>query len=185
MSVSDMWMRRPGAAALAAIALVAGGLVASGCGEGGTAQTAGTAPGGGTATVALADGNSYTVTLAEGQAAPVDIFGDPDGKEVFIYQPGSGTNVEEPQGAMFAVALDEPAGTGYTWRATGGTASGTVVATVQNAVITTGDGAGAAGTHYWVYRAAAPGSGTLTFDKFASGSEKASGTATFRVTVTD
>jgi predicted secreted protein len=185
MSVREISLRRTGAATVAAIALVAGGLVTSGCGGSGTAGTAGTSPGGGTATVALADGNSYTVTLAAGQAAPVDIFGDPDGREVFIYQPGSGTNVQEPVGALFAVALDAPAGAGYTWRVTGGTANGTVVTPVQNALITTGDGAGAAGTHYWVYRAAAPGSGTLTFDKFASGSEKASGTATFRVTVTD
>lgn len=171
------------AAAVAAIVLVAGGLVASGCGESGTAGTAGTSPGGGTATVALADGNSYTVTLAAGQAAPVNIFGDPDGREVFIYQPGSGSNVEEPVGALFAVALDAPAGAGYTWKETGGTARGTVVAPVQNALITTGDGA--AGTHYWVYRAAAPGAGTLTFSPFAPDGEKASGAATFRVTVTE
>lgn len=185
MTVRGAWMKRSVVVAVGAMALCATGLAASGCGDGASTETTGTATAGRVATVSPSDGDSYTVTLAEGQSAPVDIFRDSAEGKVFIYQPGSGTNVEETRGSLFAVALSEPAGAGYTWRATGGTAPGAVVRPVQEWVLTTSPDDGSPGTHYWVYRAAEAGTGTLTFGRFAPDDAKASDTATFRVRVTD
>jgi len=166
------------AAAGVALALMTGGIVAAGCGDTGTVTA------GGTATLPLRDGGQYTVTLAPGQAEAIDIFANSGGEPVSIWGTPGGTDIPATVGAPFAIGLIQAAGTGYTWKATGGTAEGSVVALVQDGVLQEDTGPGSPGTHYFVYRGTAAGTGTLEFSQYPPGREKASKTDTYAVTVT-
>ncbi|GEM_PF-563509 len=171
------------AAVAGAAALAAGAL--AGCGSSSSTDTGGsvsTSADGG-ATLTYADGGTYTVTLANGATEPIDIYGNSGQGPVSIYNGGSG-EIAATLGQPFAVGLAQSPSTGYQWKATGGTAPGTVVELVQDWVGVDDPGTpGTNGTHYWVYKASAGGSGTLTFSEYPPGSSKASKTETFTVTV--
>lgn len=170
------------AVAGAALVLAAVGLAAAGCGDSGTGS--GSGGGEGTATLPLRDGGGYTVTLAPGQAEAIDIFANSGGEPVSIWGAPGGTDIPATVGAAFAIGLIQSGGTGYTWKATGGTAPGSVVALVQDWVLQEDSGPGSPGTHYFVYRGTAAGTGTLEFSQYPPGRDKASKTDTYTVTVT-
>jgi len=158
-----------GAIALSAVAVV-------GCGDSSSTSTAG-GTAGGTATAPSAptsggDGTLTTVTLAQGAT-----------EDVTVYSSESGTAVNQTLGQTFAVSLPQSPGTGYEWRAEGGTALGDIVELRGDSVQTEGDTPGAPGVHLFVYTASGGGDGTLVFQEFPPGSDTASSTVTFEVSV--
>ena len=179
-------MRRAAAVAAGSLVLVAGGLVAAGCGESTSTDTSAaiTVAADGTATLPLRDGGDYTVTMAEGQTTPVDIFGNTGGDPVSVWSGNDSGPVEATVGAPFAIELAQSPSTGYSWKATGGTAPGAVVELVQDWVLTEDKGPGSPGTHYWVYRGTAEGSGTIEFQQFPPGTSSPSKEQVVKVIVT-
>lgn len=142
-----------------------------------------------TATLKLADGTSYTVNLAPGVTEPLDIFGNGGGEPVNVWGAGftGGSDVLQIStkvGEPFAVELPQSASTGYVWQPTGGTAPGTVVELVEDFVLAEDKGPGSPGTHYFVYRSTASGTGTLEFNQLPPGSQQPSSTLNAEVTVT-
>ena len=154
------------AAALGVVALGAGAL--AGCG-GDSSST--TAAGGATTAATAGGGDTATVTEANGATEAVS-----------VYRPDSGTVINETLGATFAVQLSQSASTGYTWKQAGGTAA-SLVDLIDEDTETNGDAPGSPGTITFAYRASAEGSGTLVFEEFPPGSQKASDTVTFEVSV--
>lgn len=148
--------------------------VLAGCG--GSSSTTGTA-GAGNATAASAgtatgDGTLTTVTLAQGAT-----------EQVSLYRAGSGTVVNETLGQTFAISLPQSPSTGYAWKAQGGTALGDVVELQGDSVQTDSNTPGSPGEHLFVYTASGEGDGTLVFQEFPPGSDTASSTETFEVSV--
>lgn len=139
-----------------------------------------------TATLTTANGDEWTVTMAEGQTEAYDLYGN-DGREpIGIWRPGTGP-IQASTDSLFAIGLEETPGTGYTWRAAGGTALEGTVELVQQGVNPHDPGEAAPGapaTHYFVYRATAAGEGTLQFDLFPPGSDTPEESTTFDVGVT-
>ena len=154
------------AAALGVVALGAGAL--AGCG-GDSSST--TAAGGATTAATAGGGDTATVTEANGATEAVS-----------VYSPDSGTVINETLGDAFAVQLSQSASTGYTWKQAGGTA-GALVDLIDEDTETNGDAPGSPGTVTFAFRASAEGSGTLVFEEFPPGSQKASDTVTFEVSV--
>ena len=99
-----------------------------------------------------------------------------------IYRPDSGTVINETLGAIFAVELSQSPSTGYTWKQTGGTAA-SLIELIDEDVETEGDAPGSPGAHIFAYAAKAEGTGTLVFEEFPPGSDTASNTVTFEVSV--
>lgn len=160
------------AAALGVAAIGAGAL--AGCGGDSTTASTGTAAAT-TATTAVdtatSDASTATVTDANGATETES-----------TYRPDSGTVINETLGATFAVELSQSPSTGYAWKPAGGTAA-SLVELIDQDTETEGDAPGSPGTITFAYRASAEGSGTLVFDEFAPGSQKASDTVTFEVSV--
>lgn len=176
-------MRRP---LIMALALAAASLALVGCGGGDAPEVSTAADGSATATLKTKDGDTWTVTLAEGQTEAFDVYGNYGNLDgpISIWQIGAGP-ISQAKDSLFAIGLPQSASTGYTWRAAGGTADGGVVELVEQGVNTKDPGLpGSAGTHYFVYRATTAGSGTLEFQQFAPGSETPETTEKFDVTVT-
>ena len=143
-----------------------------------------------TATLKLANGQSYTVNLAPGVTEPIDIFGNDGGEPVSVWGAGftGGSDVLQitsQVGDPFAVELPQSASTGYVWQPTGGTAPGTVVKLVEDFVLAEGKAPGSPGTHYFVYESTATGTGTLEFSQFPPGSQEPSSTLNAEVTVSE
>jgi len=158
-------------------------LVLAGCGS-----DSASSPEGPTATLTLANGDTYTVTLAPGVTEPIDIFGNDGGAPVGIWGESSPGGSEVLQitskvGEPFGVEVPQSASTGAAWQPTGGTAPGTVVELVQDFVLAEDKGPGSPGTHYFVYRSTAAGTGTLEFSLFPPGSQQPSATLNAEVTV--
>lgn len=173
-------MRAFRSSALALLAVV----VLVGCG--GADEPAVTTAADGTVTASLSlksGGETWVVTLPEGSTEAYDLYGNDGRKPVAIWQEGP---IEMPLGALFAIGLEAPVGSDATWRATGGTADGTVLELVQQGVnpydATTPDAE--LGVHYFVFRGTAEGSGTLEFGRFAPVSEAPDETTTFDVVIT-
>lgn len=154
------------AAALGVAALGAGAL--AGCGGDSSASTtaAGTA-----ASTATSDASTATVTEPSGAT-----------ESASIYRPDSGTVINETLGAIFAVELSQSPSTGYAWKQTGGTAM-SLIELIDEDVETEGDAPGSPGAHIFAYAAKAEGTGTLVFEEFPPGSDTASDTVTFEVSV--
>lgn len=155
------------AAALGVAALGAGAL--AGCGGDSSASTTAA----GTAVASTATGDAGTTTVE-----PAD---DSNGG-ASIYRPDSGTVINETLGAIFAVELSQSPSTGYTWKQTGGTAA-SLIELIDEDVETEGDAPGSPGAHIFAYAAKAEGTGTLVFEEFPPGSDTASNTVTFEVSV--
>ena len=155
------------AAALGVAALGAGAL--AGCGGDSSAST--TAAGTTAASTATSDASTATVTEPSGAT-----------ESASIYRPESGTVINETLGAIFAVELSQSPSTGYAWKQTGGTAM-SLIELIDEDVETEGDAPGSPGAHIFAYAAKAEGTGTLVFEEFPPGSDTASNTVTFEVSV--
>ena len=158
------------AAALGVAALGAGALAGCG-GDSSASTTAATTAASTAASTATSDASTATVTDANGATEAES-----------VYHPDSGTVINETMGATFAVQLSQSASTGYTWKQAGGTAA-SLVDLIDEDTETNGDAPGSPGTITFAYRASAEGSGTLVFEEFPPGSQKASDTVTFEVSV--
>ena len=170
-------------AAVSALAAVALGVGLTGCGSSSSSSDTSTAAAGGEATLTTADGSTWTVTLAKGVSAPIDIYGNDGGEPVGISTASTGP-APATVGKPFAIAMPQSPSTGYAWKATGGTALGTVAELVEDGVNTADPGTpGSPGTHYFVYNATAAGTGTLTYALYAPGATKATKTQTVTVDV--
>lgn len=185
--------RVPALSLTCAIALSVGLL--SGCGSGSadndtSPSATGSSSAEQTATLKLANGQSYTVNLAPGVTEPIDIFGNDGGEPVGVWGAGFTGGSEVLQitsqvGDPFAVELPQSASTGYVWQPTGGSAPGTVVELVEDFVLAEGTAPGSPGTHYFVYRSSAAGTGTLVFSQYPPGSQQPSATVNAEVSVTE
>ena len=127
----------------------------------------------GSTSTAASTGDAIATTVTEANGAT---------ESASVYRPGSGTVVNETLGATFAIELSQSPSTGYTWKAAGGTAA-SLVELIDEDVETEGDAPGSPGTHVFAYRASAEGEGTLVFEEFAPGSDTASDTVAFEVSV--
>ena len=152
------------------LAALTGAAVISVAALAGCGSSSGTDASGAGATT-VTDANAATVTEANGATEAVS-----------VYRPDSGTVINETLGATFAVQLSQSASTGYTWKRAGGTAA-SLVDLIDEDTETNGDAPGSPGTITFAYRASAEGSGTLVFEEFPPGSQKASDTVTFEVSV--
>lgn len=158
-----------GAAAISIAALTGcgGDSGASSTGSGSATATSGVVSG-----TTTGDGTMATVTLANGAT-----------EEVSVYRSESGTVINETLGRTFAVSLPQSPSTGYSWKASGGTAPGAIVE-LQGDEVTTDDAVpGSPGTHLFVYRASGEGEGSLEFAEYPPGSDTASTMVTFEVSV--
>lgn len=105
----------------------------------------------------------------------------PDGVETFT---SGDTQVNVKLGAKFVISLPETAGTGYQWKASGGSAAGTYVDLFDDAFVPDNpDLAGSSGVRNFTYDTAKAGSGTLKFELLPPGSTTPDNTETFDVTV--
>lgn len=177
--------------ALAALALLVPGIAA--CGDDATAPAVTTtADGEVVAELATASGDTWTVTLPEGSTEAYDLYGN-DGREpIAIWLEDAGPVSVAPDG-LFAIGLRQQGGTGYSWRPLADTwtpaeegETGPLVELVEQGVNPYDPGEGVPGgeeTHYYVYRATAPGSGSIEFGLFGPGAEEPERTTTIAIEV--
>lgn len=158
------------AAALGVAALGAGAL--AGCGGDSSASTTAATTAASTAASTATSGAS-TATVTEPSGAT---------ESASVYRPDSGTVINETLGATFAVELSQSPSTGYAWKQTGGTAA-SLIELIDEDVETEGEAPGSPGVHIFAYTAKAEGTGTLVFEEFPPGSDTASDTVTFEVSV--
>lgn len=106
-----------------------------------------------------------------------------DGVETFT---SGDTEVNVKLGPKFVISLPETAGTGYQWKASGGSAAGSIVDLFDDAFVPDNpDLAGSSGVRNFTYDTAKAGSGTLKFELLPPGSTTPDNTETFDVTVAE
>ena len=165
------------------VALLAVALAA--CGDQSTAPEISTAADG-EVVAKLTDksGDQWTVTLPEGASEAYDLYGNDGRDPIGIWTKGPITAKADTR---FAIGLPVNGGTGYVWRATGGSTAGSVAQLLEQGINPNDPGEsvpGGSATHYFVYRATAAGTGTLEFGLYPPGADAPERTETFDVTVT-
>lgn len=178
---------------LAAALLIAAALPLAACGGDAKEPVVSTAADG-TVVAALetASGDEWTVTLPDGATEAYDLYGN-DGREpISIWLEDAGP-VSTATDQLFAIGLRQQGGTGSSWRPIADTwtpaeegETGPLVELVQQGVNPHDPGEGVPGgeeTHYYVYRAIAPGSGTIEFGLFGPGAEEPERTTTMAIEV--
>jgi hypothetical protein len=165
-------------------AVILAGVIGVGCSGGNEAPVLSTGPDGtGTATLTLKSGDTWVVTLPEGSSEVYDLYGNDGSDPIDIWQESP---ITMPEGVPFAIALAAPTTRDGVWRATGGTADGTVLAPLQQGVnpydiaLPGSD----PGVHYFVYRGTAAGTGTLEFGLFPPDADTPQESRSFDVTIT-
>lgn len=179
--------------AIAALALVLGGLAAACGGDDGATPVVSTAADGTVVSVLeTASGDSWTVTLPEGASEAFDLYGNDGRDPIAIWLEDAGP-VSTAVDGLFAIGLRQQGGTGYSWRPLADTwtpaeegETGPLVELVQQGVNPHDPGEGVPGgeeTHYFVYRGTAPGSGSIEFGLFGPGAEEPERTATVAIEI--
>ena len=173
--------------------LVAAALPLAACGDDAKEPVVSTtADGTVVAELETASGDAWTVTLPEGATEAYDLYGN-DGREPISIRLEDAGPVSAAPGGLFAIGLRQQGGTGYSWRPIADAwtpveegETGPLVELVEQGVNPHDPGEGVPGgeeTHYYVYRAVVPGSGTIEFGLFGPGAEEPERMATMAIEV--